>query len=355
MGNKEDKNNKYSVVINRLIVLIIFLLILLVTITSVFICYLPKYIPKEKVNYIPPTKTETIPSDTIEYWTAPELSSLENNADKELILYGKELIVHTSKYFGNIGSINKSATNGMNCQNCHLDAGTKIFGNNYSAVASTYPKYRARSGSIETIHKRVNDCFERSLNGKALDTSSKEMKAIIAYIKWLGSDVKKGEKPTGSGLKEITFLKRPADPVLGKVVYEQKCKSCHRLNGEGLLNAEKTEYTYPPVWGTNSFNSGAGLFRLSNFAKFVRNNMPLNGEQTGNQLTDEEAWDVAAYVNSQSRPGMNIKLDWPIIQEKPFDHPFGPYADGFTVLQHKFGPFEPIKEKISFMQKTKSH
>jgi thiosulfate dehydrogenase len=59
------------------------------------------------------------------------------------------------------------------------------------AVASTYPKYRARSGAKENIYKRVNDCFERSLNGKALDTSSKEMQAITAYIKWLGKDVEK--------------------------------------------------------------------------------------------------------------------------------------------------------------------
>src|SRR5258708_3287515 len=84
-----------------------------------------------------------------------------------------------------------STSNGMNCQNCHLEAGTKFFGNNYSAVASTYPKLRERSGTIESIEKRVNDCIERSLNGKAIGNDSKEMRAFVAYIKWVGKDVEK--------------------------------------------------------------------------------------------------------------------------------------------------------------------
>lgn len=82
-------------------------------------------------------------------------------------------------------------TNGMNCQNCHLDAGTKVWGNNYGSVFSTYPKYRPRSGKEEDIYKRINDCFERSLNGKALALNSKEMQAIKAYIEYVGKDVKK--------------------------------------------------------------------------------------------------------------------------------------------------------------------
>ena len=81
-------------------------------------------------------------ADTVKYWQAPDEASLATLPNKELILYGKELIMHTADYFGPAGKVNKKSINGMNCQNCHLDAGTKVFGNNYSAVASTYPKYR---------------------------------------------------------------------------------------------------------------------------------------------------------------------------------------------------------------------
>jgi thiosulfate dehydrogenase len=233
----------------------------------------------------------------------------------------------------------------MNCNNCHLDAGTRAWGNNYAAVFSTYPKYRERSGSTETIYKRVNDCFERSLNGQPLDSNSKEMKAIYAYIKWLGTDIARGDKPKGSGIVELAYLDRAADPAKGKMVYDAKCRSCHQADGQGTLNTEGTEYAYPPLWGKNSYNHGAGLYRLSRFAGYVKANMPLGATHNSTQLSDEEAWDVAAYVNAQPRPGKDLSADWPKIAAKPIDHPFGPFADGFDEKQHKFGPFGPIKEK----------
>jgi thiosulfate dehydrogenase len=279
-----------------------------------------------------------------EFWIAPDVNSISDTKQKDLVLYGKELIVHTSKYLGPKGTVGQ-ISNGMNCQNCHLDAGTKVFGNNYGSVAANYPKYRARSGTEEDIYKRVNDCFERSLNGKALDTLSKEMQAIKAYIEFLGSNVEKGKKAEGSGFKDLAFLDRAADPKKGKDVYVAKCQSCHQANGEGLLNSEGTEYSFPPLWGKHAFNDKAGLFRLSNFAKYAKYNMPLGTSHENPQLTDEEAWDIAAFVNSQSRPSKETPNDWPKISEKPIDHPFGPFSDGFSEEQHKYGPFKPIKKK----------
>lgn len=275
-------------------------------------------------------------------WHKPDETELFYNPNYTLITYGQKLIENTSLYLGPKGTV-AQISNGMNCQNCHLEAGTKPWGNNYFAVYSTYPKFRERSGATESIAKRVNDCFERSLNGQALDTNSKEMKAIVAYITWLGTGVKKGEKPIGSGITELPYMNRAANPKNGKLIYQQKCASCHQTNGEGLLNAEKTAYQFPPLWGKNSYNQGAGLFRLSRFAGYVKSNMPLGVDYTSPQLTDEEAWDVAAYVNSQPRPYKDLSRDWPNLAGKPIDHPFGPYNDPFTSTQHKFGPFAPIK------------
>jgi thiosulfate dehydrogenase len=232
----------------------------------------------------------------------------------------------------------------MNCQNCHLDAGSKPWGNNYSAVASTYPKFRERSGSLEGIYKRVNDCFERSLNGKAIDTLGKEMQAIKAYIVWLGKDVKKGEKPKGAGITELAYMDRAADPEKGKKIYIEKCQTCHMENGEGKWNENKLSYQYPPLWGDHSYNSGAGLFRLSRFAGYVKSNMPFGANYQEPQLTDEEAWDIAAFVNSQPRPSKDLSKDWPKMSSKPVDHPFGPYADNFSEQQHKYGPYTPIAD-----------
>lgn len=277
-------------------------------------------------------------------WIAPSLyvDQLTEGEERALIIYGEELIGHTSLYFGPKGKV-AAITNGMNCQNCHLDAGKRPWGNNYGAVYATYPKYRDRSGRIETINKRVNDCFERSLNGKALDSNSKEMKAIYAYIKWLGKDVVKDSKPVGSGLEKLPFLDRAANPENGKVLYLSKCSSCHGAYGEGQFDLDSISFTTPPLWGPRSYNDGAGLYRLSNFASFIKNNMPFNLASHNNaQLTNEEAWDIAAFVNSQPRPHRNQGLDWPDLSKKPVDFPFGPYADTFSEQQHKYGPFKPI-------------
>ena len=290
-----------------------------------------------------------------DYWTAPDLLSDNSlrGEQRKMVSSGEDLIANTSKYFGPGGSV-LQITNGMNCQNCHLDAGTRPFGNNYSAVASTYPKFRERSGTVETIAKRVNDCLERSLNGEAIDTTGYEMRSIIAYIKWLGQNVNKGERPYGAGIADLPFLNRAANPKNGQIVYTQKCQSCHAQNGEGFNNPNNIGYLYPPLWGEHSYNTGAGLFRLSRFAGYVKYNMPFNlATHDAPVLTDEEAWDVAAYINAQPRPQADIKNDWPNISAKPFDHPFGPYTDGFTEEQHKFGPFKMIVDKKNEMKNIK--
>lgn len=290
-------------------------------------------------------------TDAIIYWTSPDPEAIADADYKATVLYGKALIAETARYLGPEGTVAK-LSNGMNCQNCHLDAGTKTFGNNYGSVSSTYPKFRARSGSMENIYKRVNDCFERSLNGKPLDTMGKEMQAIKAYIEFVGSNVKKGEKAKGSGLKDIPFAAFAADPIQGQKYYIEKCQVCHGKNGEGLKTAGQSVYTYPPLWGQNSYNDAAGLYRISNFAKYIKFNMPLGASHQNPMLTDDEAWDIAAFVNSRPRPHKNVPLDWPDISKKPIDHPFGPFADSFSVDQHKFGPFKPI---AAFYEKIKKN
>lgn len=279
----------------------------------------------------------------------PDINLLPNTGEGELIRYGRELIVHTSAYLGPKGKV-AAITNGMNCQNCHVMAGLKPFGNSFAAVASTYPRYRERSGRVESIEFRINDCLERSLDGKSIDSTSKEMKAMVAYLKWVGKDVKKGEKPAGSGITEIPYLNRAADPKKGETVFENKCVRCHGSNGEGVLLVDSSGYMYPPLWGDKSYNISAGLYRLSRLAAFIKYNMPLDLAMNSPQLNDEEAWDVAAFISSQSRPDKKFPLDWPKMESKPPDYPFGPYADHFSEQQHKFGPFIPIKETIEKMK-----
>jgi thiosulfate dehydrogenase len=280
-------------------------------------------------------------------WDPPDTNRIPSTPEGELIRYGKDLIANTALYLGPKGKI-AAISNGMNCQNCHLDAGTRLWGNNYSAVFSTYPKFRSRSGNIETIYKRVNDCIERSLNGTGIDSNSREMQAIYAYIRWLGKNVPKNIKPDGAGIADISFPNRAADPARGKIVYFNNCKRCHATDGQGAFNADSTAYEYPPLWGINSYNTGAGIYRISKLAGYIRHNMPNDFGVRDDviQLTDEEAWDVAAFIVSQPRPEKKFPNDWPDISSKPIDHPYGPYPDSFSEQQHKYGPFGPIAKSM---------
>jgi thiosulfate dehydrogenase len=298
------------------------------------------YLFKPKSSAVAHASSPAHPSNT---WKAPDESTIPAGEVGEDIRYGRELVMHTARYLGPQGSV-ATISNGMNCQNCHLAGGTRLFGNNYAGFMSSYPKMGARSGKIDPPSKRITDCFERSLAGKTPDTAGREVQAILAYMKWVGRDVTKGEKLFGSATGKLAFMDQAADPVKGKKVFIAKCKSCHGANGEGLLAADQKTYTYPPLWGKHSYNDGAGMYRLSNFAGFVKNNMPLGTTYQNPQLTDEQAWDVAAFVNSQPRQHIDQHKDWTNLKKKPIDMPFGPYADGFGEKQHKFGPFKPIKD-----------
>ena len=259
----------------------------------------------------------------------------------QLIWYGHQLIENTSYYLGPKGTV-AQITNGMNCQNCHLEGGTLPYGNNYGKVYATYPQFRARNNGVQSIYDRVNDCLIRSLNGKALDSSTHEMKAIYAYMKWLGDGTRKGVARGGTSIMKLKYLNRPAQPLAGNRVYVNYCETCHGKYGEGQFNASANGYIYPPLWGEHSYNDGAGLFRISNFAGFVRNSMPFGTDYHLPKLSDEEAWDVAAFVNSQPRPHKDQSLDWKDLTKKPVDFPFGPYRDTFSEQQHKYGPFTVI-------------
>jgi len=298
----------------------------------------------------PPPMVATYTTDSL--WAGMDTTLIEHigGEREDLVQYGRELIRNTAFYLGPEGIVAQQ-TNGMNCQNCHLDAGAKPWGNNYSAVWSTYPKFRERSGATETVVKRINDCFERSLNGVALDSTSREMRALVAYMEWLGTGIDAGKKPKGSGLAELKFMDRAADPIHGQAIYTAKCASCHKEDGAGVKAANGLTYQYPPLWGEHSYNIGAGLYRLSRFAGYVKNNMPQGVTWENPQLIDEEAWDVAAYVNSQQRPDRDLSADWPNIAGKPVDHPFGPFADSIPEVQHKFGPFGPIAEAKKAIRK----
>ncbi|HEY4820998.1 MAG TPA: c-type cytochrome, partial [Xanthobacteraceae bacterium] len=208
-----------------------------------------------------------------------------------------------------------------------------------------------------TLEDRLNNCMMRSMNGRPMPGDSPEMQAIVAYIKFLSTGVAPGEVLSGLGVGKMPELDRAADPARGKTVYATACVACHNTDGSGIRRSLPTTdlgYMVPPLWGSDSFNDGAGMARLITAANFIHFNMPHGADYLNPQLTPEQAWDVAAYVISQPRPHKaGLDKDFPNLLEKPADTPYGPYADGFSEQQHKYGPFVPIRAALARLKAEK--
>jgi thiosulfate dehydrogenase len=243
-------------------------------------------------------------STAIEF-APPSPETIPGSQLGEQIRLGYQIVVNTQEYG------RPYVGNRLNCTNCHLDGGLNPNAASFVGLAAVYPEYRARNARVNTLADRVNECVERSLNGRALPADSSKLQAIVAYITWLSQGVPSGATLSWRGLQRIDS-RRPLDPANGKKVFASKCAFCHGSDGLGTMVA-------PPVWGPQSYNIAADMARVSVAASFIKSNMP---RARGWSLSDEDAYDVAAYVNSQPRPDFADKIrDWPK-GGKPADAPY---------------------------------
>lgn len=190
--------------------------------------------------------------------------------------------------------------NALRCTSCHLDDGRRPNAIPLIGVYARFPQYRSRSANVSRLEDRINDCFERSLVGKALAWDDPAMRDLVAYFAFISRGIKVGEKVPGQGLPLGDATS--GDTVAGAAIFASTCARCHGPTGEGTPLA-------PPTWGPASFGIGAGMARLRSAAAFIRHNMPYDRAV---MLTDAQAVDVAAYVVSRSRPDfVGKERDWP--------------------------------------------
>jgi len=261
--------------------------------------------------------------------------------------YGKRLLRNTSLYIGpnhDNPDMRYSGTD-MACASCHLEIGTKPGTLSLLPAAPKYPRFSGRDGGIGDLRDRINGCMQRSMNGRPLPRDSIEMMAMERYILGLNDQYKAMGETNRQSDEQAEFVEpdRAASLDAGMIVYEDRCQVCHGVDGLGLLATGDPAkgYLFPPLWGPDSFNNGAGMNRVLTAAKFIKARMPLGQAD----LTDDEAFDVAAYINSHARPiKSNLEADYPDRTHKPVDSPYPPYADDFPHEQHKYGPFRPIRE-----------
>ena len=283
-------------------------------------------------------------------WPNPDPAKLASGAFKDTVLYGRKLFSETYAVIGPEvpSSSMRYSGNNLSCQSCHLQGGTQRFAIPMIGVYGLFPQYIARENEVRTLEERIEGCMQRSMNGRDLPLGGKEMKALVAYIQFLSTGVPVGKALEGRGSPALPLLARAADPKHGSAVYNANCAACHQPDGQGKRNGvpgDAKGYMFPPLWGPDSFNDGAGMHRLIASASFIHANMPFGTHYDAPALSVEDAWDVAAYVNTQPRPHReHLDADYPDRSRKPVDAPFPPYTDKFPPEQHALGPFRPIMD-----------
>lgn len=249
-------------------------------------------------------------------YVIPQDTAIVDEPNAEQIFYGKRLLNETRRLLpDHVGAE-------MNCNSCHIAQGKIPLGDPYINSYNYYPRVMPRAGREIDLETRINGCFQRSMNGAPLDRGSEEMKAIVAYMKWLSQSTPKDQLVDIRNAGTIDESLVP-DPARGATIYQAQCAACHGDSGEGLKD-RRGDIVFPPLWGEESFNIGAGLARTYKAAAFVKYNMPM-GIQTkglwghGNVLSDQDAVDVAEYFTHQPRPDFPGKAnDWPTVP-KPKD------------------------------------
>lgn len=290
--------------------------------------------------------SESGPSAATHAWPRPDPASLAEGPHKRAVLYGEALIRRTYAIVGpRVADAGlRYSGNNLACSSCHLDSGRRRYALSFIGVAQAYPHNMARENAVQSLEQRINGCFERSLNGRALPEDSREMRAMVAYIRFV-SDAAPANM-NGRGAPDVRLLARAADPARGAEVYTSRCARCHGATGQGAPNPDGNGYAYPPLWGPDSFNDGAGMHRIITAANFIRSNMPFGTTFENPVLSEEEAFDVAAFINSQPRPHRaGLDRDYPDRSRKPVDAPFPPYADQFSQRQHTFGPWTSMTQR----------
>jgi thiosulfate dehydrogenase len=221
-------------------------------------------------------------------WQAPRLMNVPATPHGDSIRYGALLFDETPLYApANDG-------NRLACTSCHSAGGIQPYASPMVGLPRLFPMFNKRAGHIISLQDRIQECFVRSENGKPLDYSGKQMQALTDYITWLSQPQPNGAVFKGRGLISLPDL--TPDPQNGAAIYATQCAGCHGDHGQG------SPLQFPPLWGPESYNDGAGMNNVQKMAAFVQHNMPQN---RAGILTPQQAYDVAAFVHAQPRPAFN--------------------------------------------------
>ena len=287
--------------------------------------------PPAAATSVAQTATARPGAATKPVFTPPPESAIPAGPMGDEIRLGRAIFTDTSRY------AHAYVGNSLNCSNCHLDAGRLANSAPLWGAWGVYPQYRSKNGHVNSFGERLQGCFRFSMNGKAPPLDSNVIVALESYAWWLSKGAPTGVKLAGAGYPKQGFKPpQPPDYARGAAVFTKDCALCHGADGQGQQVAGR--YVFPPLWGAQSFNWGAGMHQLDNAAAFIKANMPLS---RGGMLSDQDAWDVAMYMDAHERPqDPRYRGDLAATRAKYHDSPMSLY--GTTVNGHLLGS-EPSK------------
>lgn len=232
------------------------------------------------------------------YYVPPSDDDIPDTPFGDAVRRGQTMFMETST------TVSDHVGNTLACVNCHLDGGRRENSAPMWGAYVRYPAFRSKTNAISTLEDRIMGCFTYSMNAQASPSGeppaagSDVYRDLMTYFYWLSDGAPTGEKLPGSGYPKLEKPEEDYDIMRGQKVYAQNCALCHGIDGQGQRDSQSGE-VFPPLWGPNSYNWGAGMARIDTAAGFIKANMPLGKPFS---LTDQEAWDVAAFVDSHERP-----------------------------------------------------
>lgn len=241
----------------------------------------------------PAAQSATVAGTMPETWTPPAIDSTPDDPFEIAAYRGLALLTHTRD------SLPKYVGGNLNCTSCHLDEGRRANSAPLAGVFARYPRFIDRASAVVPLEDRINYCFTRSLAGSKIPNDSREMQDLVAYMSYISRDVPVGTHVSGEGMAKMPAL--TGDSAAGHTLFTAECVRCHGADGAGVGPV-------PALWGPKSFSIGASMARQERAASFIRHNMPFDKPGT---LTDQQSYDVAAYVVSMARPDLPGKeRDW---------------------------------------------
>lgn len=222
----------------------------------------------------------------------PALQGLADDDYGRMVRLGENIMLHTDRYAA------AYVGNRLHCANCHLDGGRRADSGPLWGAYGLYPQYRAKTRQVDTFAARLQGCFQYSMNGKAPPLGDPVLVALESYASWMARGAPHGVRLQGQGYPRLAPAALTPDYARGAGIYQARCAQCHGADGAGRHD-EAGETLFPALWGAGSFNWGAGMGEVDKAAGFIKANMPLG---QGGSLSDQQAWDTALYIDSQSRP-----------------------------------------------------